>query len=75
MKKKLMTLHMSLHTRDNTDRLCVSRKEGDRRLTCVEECVDASIHGLEEDIKKSIGKLIAAATDSNSKIQINKNKN
>ena len=48
-----MTMHKSLHPRDDTDRLYVSRKEGGRGLASIEDCVDVSIERLEDNIKKS----------------------
>ena len=41
--RKLMTMHKALHPRDDVDRLYVSRKEGGRGLTSIEDSVDASI--------------------------------
>ena len=42
------------------NRLYVSRKGG-RGLTCIEDCVDSSIQGLEDYTKKSKKRLIASA--------------
>ena len=39
----IMTLHKALHPRDDVDRLYVSRKEGGRGLTSIEDSADASI--------------------------------
>ena len=39
--RKLMTMHKALHLRDDVDRVYVSRKEGGRRLACIEDSVDA----------------------------------
>ena len=36
-------MHKALHPRDDVDRLCVSRKEGGRGFTSIEDSVDASI--------------------------------
>ena len=47
--RKLMSIHMDIHTRN--DRLCV-RKKG-RGFASMEDNVDASIQGLEENIKRS----------------------
>ena len=49
--RKLMTIHKALHSRDDIDRLYVSRKEGARGLTSIEVNLDASIRGLEDHIK------------------------
>ena len=35
--------HKVLHPRDDVDRPCVSRKEGERGLSSIEDSVDASI--------------------------------
>ena len=50
--RKLMTMHKSLHPRDDVDRLYVSRKEGGRGLASIEDTVDASIQRLEDYIEK-----------------------
>ena len=41
--RKLMTMHETLHPRDDVDRLYVCTKEGARGLTNIEDIVDASI--------------------------------
>ena len=50
--RKLMTMHKVLHSRDDVDRLYVSRKEGGRGLASIEDTVDASIQRLEDYIEK-----------------------
>ena len=60
-----MTMYNALHPRDHTVKLSVSRKEGGRELTSIEDCRDSSIQGLEEYIKKSIERRIKAANSSN----------
>ena len=50
--RKLMTMHKALHSRDDVDRLYVSRKEGGRGLASIEDTVDASIQRLEGYIEK-----------------------
>ena len=47
-----MTMHKALHPRDDVDRLYVTSKEGGRRLTSIEDSVDASIQRLEDYIEK-----------------------
>ena len=42
--RKLITLH----SRDNVDRLFLSRKEGGRGLTSIEDSIDTSIQRLED---------------------------
>ena len=58
--RKLMTMHKALHLRDDGDRRYVSRKEGGRGLTNIEDSVDASIQRLEDYIEKHEGGLITA---------------
>ena len=51
-KTLLLLLLTALHPRDDVDRLYVSRKEGGRGLSCIEDTVDASIQRLEDYIEK-----------------------
>ena len=53
-------MHKPLHLRDDIDRLYVSRKEGGRGLTSIEDSVDASIQWSEDYIEKHEGGLITA---------------
>ena len=53
-------MHKALYSRDDVDRLYVSRKEGGRGLTSIEDSVDASIQRLEGYIEKHDGGLITA---------------
>ena len=53
-------MHKALHPRDDVDRLYVSRKEGGRGLTSIEDSVDASIQRLKDYIQKHEGRLITA---------------
>ena len=55
-----MTMHKALHPRDDIDRLYVSRKNGGRGLTSIEDSVDASILQLRDYIEKHEGWLITA---------------
>ena len=55
-----MTMHKALHPRDDVDRLYISRKEGGRELTSIEDSVDTSIHRLENYIQKHEWGLIIA---------------
>ena len=50
--RELMTMHKALHHRNYIDRLYVSRKEGGRGLTSIEDSVDASIQRLKDCIEK-----------------------
>ena len=50
--RKLMTMHKALPTRNEVDRLYVSRKEGGGGLSSIEDTVDAYIQWLEDYIEK-----------------------
>ena len=69
--RKLMTMHNALHASDDVDRLYVSRKEGGRGLTGIEDSVDASIQRLEDYIKKCGGSLITATRNNTDNTSIN----
>ena len=67
--RKLMTMHKALHPRDYIDRLYVSRKEGWRRLTSIEDNFDVSIWRLENYIEKyERGKITAIRSDTDNTI-------
>ena len=51
-KRKLMTMHQTLHPRDDADKLYVLRKERGRGLASIEDSVDASIQRLEDCVEK-----------------------
>ena len=53
-------MHKALYPRDDVDRLCVSRKEGGRGLTSIEDSVHASIQRLKDYIQKHEGGLVTA---------------
>ena len=53
-----MTIHKTLSPRDDVDRLHVSRKEGGRGPTRIENSVNASTQGLEDYIHRRGGKVI-----------------
>ena len=55
-----MTMNKALHPRDDVDRLYVSRKQGGRGLTSIEDSVDASIQRLEDYSEKHERGLITA---------------
>ena len=62
--RKLMTMHKALHSRDDVDRLYVSRREGGRGLASIENSLDTSIQRLEDYIQKCRGRLITAARNN-----------
>ena len=41
--RKLITMNKALHHRGDIDRLYVSRKEGGRGFTCIEDSADANV--------------------------------
>ena len=55
--KKLMTMHKSLHPRDNIDRIYVWKKKEERGLTRIEDNVDTSKKWLADYIEKHEGGL------------------
>ena len=55
-----MTMHKALHPRDDVDRLYMSRREGGRGLTSIEDSVDTLIQQLKDYIEKHGGRLITA---------------
>ena len=59
-EKKMITIHWALHPRDKIDRLYVSRKEGGRRFAYSEDCVEAPVKALDDNIKKSKERVITA---------------
>ena len=67
-----MIMLKALHPRDHVDSLHVSRKEEGRRLTSIEESVDASIQRLEDYIDKRRGKLITATRNDTDNTRTNR---
>ena len=68
--RKLMTLHKALYSKDDVDRLYVSRKGG-IGLGSIEDSVDESIQRLEHYIKKPGGRLIAATINNTNDTRTN----
>ena len=58
--RRLMTMHKTLHPRDEVDILYVFRKEGGRGLASIEHSAEASIYQLEDYIWKHDDWLIIA---------------
>ncbi len=52
--RKLMTMHIALHPKDDVDRLYVSRKEEGRRLASIEDSDDASNHDSKNIYKNTM---------------------
>ena len=67
-----MNKHKALHSRDDVDRLYVSRKEGERGLAIIEDSVDASIQRLEGYIEKHEGVLHAATRSDTENMKTNR---
>ena len=70
--RKKVEIHKALHSRDDIDRLYVSKKEGRRGPASIEDRVDLSIRELEDNIKKSKERLIMATRNSTDDIKINR---
>ena len=70
--RKLMTMQVTLHPRDDIDRLYASGKEGGRGLANIEDSNNVSIQRLEDYIKKGEEKLITAANNSTDSIRTNR---
>ena len=70
--RKLMTMHKALHPREDVDRLHVSRKEGGRGFTSIQERVDISIRQLEDNIEKNKERLITATRNNTNNAMINR---
>ena len=73
--RKLLVTRKALHPRDDIDRLYVSRKEGGRGLTSIEDSVNASIQRLEGFIYKCRGRLVTVTINNTDNTKITKNKN
>ena len=56
-----MTIHNALNPKSKVDRLYIPRKEGGRGLQGAEETVNTSNLGLENYVKESRERLLAAA--------------
>ena len=70
---KLMAMHKALHSRNNVDRLYVSRKEGGKAFASTEYSVDASIL-LKDYREKYTGILLTAIRNNNDDTGINRTK-
>ena len=71
-RRKLMTMHKALDPRDDIDRLCVSRKEGGKGLSSIEDCIDTPIRRFRDYIKKNKERLITVTRNSIGNIKINR---
>ena len=55
-----MTMHKTLHPRDDVNRLYISRKDGGRGLAIIEDSVHASVQRLKDYVGKHKRGLITA---------------
>ena len=65
-------MQKALHTRDDVDRLYLSRKKRGRGLASSEGSVDASIQRLEDYVEKHEGGLITATRNNTDKTKTNR---
>ena len=72
--KKTMIIHEALHARDDVNRLHVSREEGERGLTSIQDSVDASIQRLENYTKKHRWRMITATSNNTDNTNISRTK-
>ena len=70
--RKLMILHNALHLRNDVNWLYVSRKEGGRGLTSIEDSVDASIQLLENYREKHGGGLMTSTRNDTDNTKTNR---
>ena len=63
---------MTMHQRDDVDRLYVSRKKGEKGLASVEDSDDVSIQRLEDFTEKCGGRLITANRNNTEDTKVNR---
>ena len=64
-------MHKAVHSRDDVERLYVSRNGGGIRLPSIEYNVDASIERLKDNIGKRGGRLITATRNNTDNTRTN----
>ena len=69
-----MTIHKVLRSRDDVNRLYVSRKERGRGFAIIEDSVDASTQRLVHYIEKRGGRLFTATRNNTDDTRINRTK-
>ena len=67
-------MHKALHPSDDVDRLYMSRREGGRGLTNIEDCVNTSIQQLKDYIENHGGRLITATRNNTNNMRISRTK-
>ena len=70
-----MTMHKTLHPRDDIDGLYAARKGGGRGHASIQDSVDASNQRLKDYIEKHGGRLITATRNNTNRARINRTKN
>ena len=63
--RTLFTIYGALHAKPDVDRLYIPRKEGERGLISIEDCVELAIRGLEVFVHGSEERLLQAARGDN----------
>ena len=69
--RKRMAMQKALHSRDDVDRVYVSRK-GERGLTSIKDSVDISIQLLQDYIQKRGGRLHTASRNNTNTMKTNR---
>ena len=59
--RKLFTIYGAVHSKSDVNRLYIPKKEGERGLISIEDCVELAIRGLEVHVHGSEERLIQAA--------------
>ena len=66
-----MTMYKALHSRDDVDRLYVSRNERGREFASIEDSIDVSIQWLKEYIEKHEGLITATINETEKRMENN----
>ena len=66
--RKMMTMRKPLHPKNEIDRLYMSRKRS-RGLDSIKDCINTTVRGQKDFIKKRKERLIIAASNSIGKIR------
>ena len=57
----MFTIYGALHTKSDVDRLYIPRKEEERGLISIEDCIELAIRGLDVSVHRSEERLIQDA--------------
>ena len=63
--RKVMALNRCLHPRSSVARLYMKRKEGERALICVEDCITTEMRGLYDYLKESKEDMLSGVLKEN----------